>query len=72
MLAASAMLQAPANAQTASTATPYEIPFTEIWNTWKSDLQNNVWTVEDKNNDGITWGCDAGLGNFMVYDGSSQ
>lgn len=72
MLAASAMLQTPASAQTASTATPYEIPFTEIWNTWKSDLQNNVWTVEDKNNDGITWGCDAGLGNFMVYDGSSQ
>lgn len=72
LLAASAMLQTPANAQTASTATPYEIPFSEIWNTWKSDLQNNVWTVEDKNNDGITWGADAGLGNFMVYDGSSQ
>ncbi len=72
LLAASAMLQTPANAQTASTATPYEIPFTEIWNTWKSDLQNNVWTVEDKNNDGIVWGADTGLGNFMVYDGTSQ
>lgn len=72
MVAAAMLLPSTMNAQTPSTASAYDVPFSELWMTWKSDLKNNVWTVEDKNNDKITWGADLGVGNLMCYDGSAQ
>ena len=72
MMAAAMLLPSTMNAQTPSTASAYDVPFSELWMTWKSDLKNNVWTVEDKNNDKITWGADLGVGNLMCYDGSAQ
>ncbi len=72
MVAAAMLLPSTMNAQTPSTASAYDVPFSELWMTWKSDIKNNVWTVEDKNNDKITWGADLGVGNFMCYDGSAQ
>lgn len=72
MMAAAMLLPSTMNAQTPSTASAYDVPFSELWMTWKSDLKNNVWTVEDKNNDKITWGADLYVGNLMCYDGSAQ
>lgn len=72
MVAAAMLLPSTMNAQTPSTASAYDVPFSELWMSWKSDLKNNVWTVEDKNNDKITWGADLGVGNLMCYDGSAQ
>ena len=72
MMAAAMLLPSTMNAQTPSTASAYDVPFSELWMSWKSDLKNNVWTVEDKNNDKITWGADLGVGNLMCYDGSAQ
>lgn len=72
MMAAAMLLPSTMNAQTPSTASAYDVPFSELWMSWKSDLKNNVWTVEDKNNDKITWGADLSVGNFMCYDGSAQ
>ena len=66
------LLPSTMNAQTPSTASVSDVPFSELWMNWKSDLKNNVWTVEDKNNDKITWGADLGVGNLMCYDGSAQ
>ena len=54
MVAATMLLPSTMNAQTPSTASAYDVPFSELWMTWKSDIKNNVWTVEDKNNDKIT------------------
>lgn len=72
MMAAAMLLPSTMNAQTPSTASAYDVPFSELWMSWKSDLKNNVWTVEDKNNDKITWGADLSVGNLMCYDGSAQ
>ena len=72
MMAAAMLLPSTMNAQTPSTASAYDVPFSELWMSWKSDLKNNVWTVEDKNNDKITWGADLGSGNVMCYNGSAQ
>lgn len=72
MMAAAMLLPSTMNAQTPSTASAYDVPFSELWMTWKSDIKNNVWTVEDKNDDKITWGADLGVGNVMCYNGSAQ
>ena len=72
MVAAAMLLPSTMNAQTPSTASAYDVPFSELWMTWKSDIKNNVWTVEDKNDDKITWGADLGVGNVMCYNGSAQ
>lgn len=72
MMAAAALLPSAASAQTPSTGGPYTMPYSCLWND-RTVISTNEWTVEDKNNDGITWGFSSDLpGNFISYIGVSQ
>lgn len=55
VLAATTLVPSATNAQTPSTGGPYDIPYSCLWND-PTVLSTKEWTVEDKNNDGITWG----------------
>lgn len=72
-IAAVAGIPATAVAQTPSTGSPYTVtgssPYTENWKDYKSLLSNDVWTVEDKNEDNYTWDdLDAGA---PTYNGAN-
>ena len=72
-LLAVAGLPTAALAQTASTGSPFTVTesnsYSESWTTLGSLLKNDVWTVEDKNNDNHTWD-DLSTG-MPTYDGSN-
>ena len=71
-LAATTLVPSATNAQTPSTGGPYDIPYSCLWND-RTVLSTNEWTVEDKNNDGITWGfSDDVPGSFVSYVGTTQ
>lgn len=71
LMASAAMLPQALCAQTASTAGPYTLPYTELWND-QTVISTNAWTVEDKNNDGITWTFENSPGSSILYSGSAQ
>lgn len=71
ILAAAAIAPTMAIAQTASTAGPYTLPYTELWND-QTVLSTNAWTVEDNNGDGITWTFTNSLGSSILYSGTAQ
>lgn len=72
-LLAVAGLPTAALAQTASTGSPFTVTesnsYSESWTSLGSLLKNDVWTVEDKNNDNHTWD-DLSTG-MPTYDGSN-
>ena len=72
-LLAVAGLPTAALAQTASTGSPFTVTesnsYSESWTTLGSLLKNDVWTVEDNNNDNHTWD-DLSTG-MPTYDGSN-
>lgn len=72
-LLAVAGLPTAALAQTASTGSPFTVTesnsYSETWTSLGSLLKNDVWTVEDKNNDNHTWD-DLSTG-MPTYDGSN-
>lgn len=72
-LLAVAGLPTAALAQTASTGSPFTVTesnsYSESWASLTSLLKNDVWTVEDKNNDNHTWD-DLGTG-MPTYDGAN-
>lgn len=72
MLAATTLAPSAMKAQTPSTGGPYDVPYSCLWNDQKV-LVNKEWTVEDKNNDGITWGFSNDVpGSFISYIGTAQ
>ena len=72
-LLAVAGLPTAALAQTASTGSPFTVTesnsYSESWASLTSLLKNDVWTVEDNNNDNHTWD-DLGTG-MPTYDGAN-
>lgn len=71
-LAAATLAPSAASAQTPSVGGPYELPYSCLWND-RTVISTNEWTVEDKNNDNITWGFSSDMpGNFVVYNGTAQ
>ncbi len=72
-LLAVAGLPTAALAQTASTGSPFTVTesnsYSESWTTLGSLLKNDVWTVEDNNNDNHTWD-DLSTG-MPTYDGAN-
>lgn len=72
VLAATTLVPSATNAQTPSTGGPYDIPYSCLWND-PTVLSTKEWTVEDKNNDGITWGFSNDVpGSFISYVGTTQ
>ena len=72
VLATTTLVPSATNAQTPSTGGPYDIPYSCLWND-PTVLSTNEWTVEDKNNDGITWGFSNDVpGSFISYVGTTQ
>ena len=71
LMAVASLMPSALSAQTASTAGPYTLPFTELWND-NTVLTTKSWTVEDKNNDGITWTFDNSPGSSILYSGTAQ
>lgn len=71
MLAASVMMPNVADAQTASSGGPYELPYSELWND-QTVLQTNEWTLGDNNGDGISWTFVDSPGSSILYNGTDQ
>ena len=72
LLAATTLAPSTVKAQTPSTGGQYDVQYSCLWNDQKV-LVNKEWTVEDKNNDGITWGFSNDVpGSFISYIGTAQ